>query len=784
VTKEPYEGKRSKAGGRTLSLRAGKPPSPDKQVIVQGVVPPREILLEFIADNPDRASKREIAKAFGLKGDTRVELKDVLREMEDEGLLQKSRKSLTRPGALPPMTVLDITTRDKDGDLIGRPAEWPEESGVAPAVLIRQTSGDRAKSKAPAAGLGDRVLAKIFPNKDRAGPAYTARVVKVVDKHRNAALGVIRMMPEGGARLMPIDRRGEEMQIATADLGDAKDGDLIEADVLRGNRFGLTRAKVLTVIGSVASEKAISMIAIYSHGIPHIFPQAVLNEADAAKPASMVKREDWRDVPLVTIDPADAKDHDDAVYAEPDPSPDNEGGVIVTVAIADVSYYVRTGSPLDREALKRGNSVYFPDRVVPMLPERISNDLCSLREGEDRPALAVRMVFSKEGRKAGHTFHRVMMKSAAKLSYQQAQAAIDGKPDDKSGPLLEPILKPLWSAYEIMKRGRDRRQPLELDMPERKIKLKPDGTVDTVIIPERLDAHKLIEEMMIQANVAAAETLEKKRQPLVYRVHDAPSLSKQEVLREFLASLGIPMAKGGEMRSNSFNGILAKASDTPHQIMVNEMVLRSQSQAVYSPDNIGHFGLNLMKYAHFTSPIRRYADLIVHRALVGSLGLGEGGITPEEEAQLEDIAAEISTFERRAMAAERDTINRLIAHHLAERVGQQFQGRVSGVTKAGLFVALPTYGADGFVPISTLGTDYFHYDESRQALIGERTSLGYQIGDPVDVKLVEAIPLAGALRFEILSEGRKLGIATRSFHKSGRGRGPKKPGTRPPRRGR
>lgn len=784
MTREPHEGKRLKAGGRTLSLRAGKPSSPDSRVIVQGVVPPREILLEFISDNPDRASKREIAKAFGLKGDTRVELKDVLRDLEDEGLLQKNRKSLARPGALPPMTVLDITTRDKDGDLIGRPAEWPEDMGAAPAVLIRQSSGDRGASKAPAAGLGDRVLAKIFPNKDRAGPAYTARVVKLIDKHRNSALGVIRMMAEGGARLMPIDRRGEEMQIASDDLGTAKDGDLIEADVLRGNRFGLTRAKVLTVVGSVATEKAISMIAIYSHGIPHIFPQTVLDEANSAAPASMVKREDWRRVPLVTIDPADAKDHDDAVYAELDPSPDNEGGVIVTVAIADVSYYVRTGSPLDREALKRGNSVYFPDRVVPMLPERISNDLCSLREGEDRPALAVRMVFSHEGRKVGHTFHRILMKSAAKFSYQQAQAAIDGKPDDKSGPLLEPILKPLWHAYAVMKRGRERRQPLELDMPERKIKLKPDGTVDTVIIPERLDAHKLIEEMMIQANVAAAETLEIKRQPLVYRIHDAPSLSKQEVLREFLATLGIPMAKGGQMRSNSFNGILAKAVDTPHQTMVNEMVLRSQSQAVYSPDNIGHFGLNLMKYAHFTSPIRRYADLIVHRALVGSLGLGEGGIKPEEEAQLEDIAAEISTFERRAMAAERDTINRLIAHHLAERVGQQFEGRVSGVTKAGLFVALPTYGADGFVPISTLGTDYFHYDESRQALIGERTSLGFQLGDTVDVKLVEAIPLAGALRFEIVSEGRKLGIATRSFHKSGRGGGARKPGTRPPRRGR
>ncbi|MQY48284.1 ribonuclease R [Rhizobiales bacterium RZME27] len=738
--------------------------------IVHGAVPPREVLLEFIADNPDRASKRDIAKAFGLKGETRVELKDLLRDLESEGLLKKDRKALSRPGALPPVTVLDITTRDKDGELIGRPAEWPEDAGAAPAVLIRQGSEKRGKGKVAIAGLNDRILAKIFPNKDRSGPAYTARVIKVIDKRQNASLGVIRMMAEGGARLMPIDRRGEEMQISADDLGNAKDGDLIEADILRGNRFGLTRAKVLNIVGSVASEKAISMIAIYAHGIPHIFPQSVMNEAEAATSADMSKREDWRALPLVTIDPADAKDHDDAVYAEPDTSPDNPDGVIVTVAIADVSWYVRTGSELDREALKRGNSVYFPDRVVPMLPERISNDLCSLREGEDRPALAVRMTFSKEGRKAGHTFHRIMMKSTAKLSYQQAQAAIDGKTDDKTGPLLEPILKPLWHAYEVMKRGRDRRQPLELDMPERKIILKSDGTVDKVIIPERLDAHKLIEEMMIQANVAAAETLEKKKQPLVYRIHDGPSLAKQEVLREFLATLSIPMAKGGQVRANSFNGILANAADTPHQVMVNEMVLRSQSQAIYSPDNIGHFGLNLMKYAHFTSPIRRYADLIVHRGLVGSLGLGEGAITAAEEAQLEDIAAEISTFERRAMAAERDTINRLIAHHLSERVGQEFEGRVSGVTKSGLFVSLPTYGADGFVPISTLGRDYFIYDEAHQALIGDKSRLGYQLGDSVDVKLVEAIPLAGSLRFEMISEGRKIAAGTRSFHKAGRQR--------------
>ncbi len=768
------------SGNRKSRRAEGAAKAKETGAIIHGEVPSREVLLQFITDNPDRASKREIAKAFGLKGDTRVELKQALRDLENDGLVNKTRKSLARPGALPPVTVLDITTRDKDGELIGRPAEWPEDAGAAPAVLIRQSSSDRSKGKAPVGGLGDRVLAKIFANKDRSGPAYTARVIKVIDRQRGAVLGVLRMMGDGGARLMPIERRGEEMQVDAADIGEAKDGDLVEVEVSRAARFGLTRARVLNIVGSVASEKAISMIAIHAHGIPYVFPQSVIAEAEAAEAASMSHREDWRQVPLITIDPHDAKDHDDAVYAEPDASQDNPGGVIVTVAIADVSYYVRPKSALDREALKRGNSVYFPDRVVPMLPERISNDLCSLREGVDRPALAVRMVFSAEGRKVRHTFHRIMMKSAAKLSYQQAQAAIDGKPDDKAGPLLEPILKPLWAAYAILKRGRDRRQPLELDMPERKIILKEDGTVDRVFVPERLDAHKLIEEMMIQANVAAAETLEAKRQKLVYRIHDAPTLAKQEVLREFLATLGMSLVKGGNMRSNSFNGILAKAEGTPHQIIVNEMVLRSQSQAIYSPENIGHFGLNLMKYAHFTSPIRRYADLIVHRALVGSLGLGEGGITQEEEASLEDIAAEISTFERRAMAAERDTVNRLVAHHLAGRIGEDFQGQIGGVTKSGLFISLPQFGADGFIPVSTLGRDYYIYDEAHQALTGEKSGLGYQLGDTVEVRLVEAVPLAGALRFEMLSEGRKMPVGARSFHKAG-GRGRKQPGTRPPR---
>nr|WP_245304334.1 ribonuclease R [Hoeflea olei] len=751
-------------------------------------MPDRDTILRFLAENPDRASKRDIAKAFGLKGDTRTELKALLRELEDEGLIERDRKMLRRPGSLPAVTVLEITQRNTGGDLVARPAEWLEDHGAAPVVTVRQSNAGRArgKSRTPsvAAGIGDRVLARIFADSHGSKIVYTARIMKILDRRQGLVLGVFRASPEGGGRLMPIDRRGEEYAIEADSVGAARDGDLVEAETARPGRIGLPRARVQAVLGSVDSEKAISMIAIHAHGIPHVFPDEVIRAAEAAKPAPLSGgREDWRDVPLVTIDPYDAKDHDDAVYAEEDPSPDNPGGIIATVAIADVSWYVRPGSALDREALKRGNSAYFPDRVVPMLPERISNDLCSLREGEDRPALALRMVFTAEGRKIGHRFHRVMIKSAAKLSYQQAQAAIDGHPDDKTGPLLAPVLKPLWNAYAVLKRERNRRQPLDLDMPERKILLTPEGKVDKVIVPERLDAHRLIEEFMIQANVAAAETLEKRRQPLIYRVHDQPSLAKQEVLREFLGTIGLSLARGAAVRASAFNGILARAAGEPHQIMVNEMVLRSQSQAIYSPENIGHFGLNLMKYAHFTSPIRRYADLIVHRALVGSLGLGEGAITPAEESALEDIAAEISTTERRAMAAERETVDRLIAHHLAGRLGEAFDGRISGVTKSGLFVSLPQFGADGFIPVSTLGLDYYIYDEAHQALTGDRTGLGYRLGDAVEVKLVEVIPLAGSMRFEMLSEGRKMPAGTKSFHKSGKTRrgGAKKPGTRPPR---
>ena len=722
-------------------------------------LPSREDLMAFIATRGGKTDKREIARAFHVKGDERIALKRMLEELEDEGVVNRRGKTLGRVGHLPDVTLADVTGRDSDGELIAEPADWDEdESGTIPKILVVTSASGRKPGVAP--GVGDRVLIRVERIEDaRPGePAYQGRVIKLLSKPSARIIGVFRALPDGSGRLVPVVKRevGRELVIAQENTEGAKDGDLVAADILKQTRhYGAPTARVRERLGSLKSEKAVSLIAIHSHAIPHVFSRDAEAEAEAAKPATMRSREDWRDLPLVTIDPVDAKDHDDAVHAEPDRDPANPGGHVVVVAIADVSSYVQPGSALDATALDRGNSVYFPDRVVPMLPERISNDLCSLRELENRPALAVRMIFDAHGNKRRHTFHRVMMRSAAKLSYQQAQSAVDGAADDKTGPLLDPVLKPLWAAYAALKAARDDRGPLDLDLPERKLVLKADGSVDRVVIPPRLDAHRLIEEFMIQANVAAAETLESKRTPLVYRVHDAPSVEKLEALRELLKTLDIELAKGN-LRPAHFNRILERVDGSEQANLVNEVVLRTQAQAEYAAENYGHFGLNLRRYAHFTSPIRRYADLIVHRALIRALDLGRDGL-PEDVTvqQLNEVGARISAAERRAMAAERETIDRLIAHHLADRVGASFTGRIAGVTRSGLFVKLDETGADGFVPASTLGADYFAHDEAARALVGAATGESYRLGDHVEVKLVEAAPVAGALRFEMLSEGRQ-----------------------------
>ncbi len=730
---------------------------------VGGELPTRKQVLEFIKGSEQKVGKREIARAFGIGGGGRIALKRLLAEMAHDGSLSGNRREMRPKGGLPPVAVLDITGRDREGDLYGIPIVWEEPDEERPRVLL--VDGKPKGAHEAEVGIGDRVLARIttLETADVAGYRFEAHVLKRLPKEKRRLLGIFRadttrekargtFVKAGGGTIEPIDRKElRSWRIAPGDEASAKDGDLVRFDLAAKGRTHSPQARILESLGNPDDQRQISLIAVHAYGIPDDFPEGVIAETQALTQAQLGSRTDLRQVPLLTIDPVDARDHDDAVFAEDDPDPANPGGFRVLVAIADVAHYVRPGSRLDREAQLRGNSVYFPDRVVPMLPERISNDLCSLRELEDRPCLAVRMTFDRDGEKRGHSFMRAMMRSAAKLSYQEAQAAIDGAPTEKCLPLMETALRPLWRAYAALSKARDAREPLDLDLPERKIKLDKDGRVADVLIPERLAAHRLIEEFMIQANVAAAETLEQKKGAVVYRVHDAPSQEKLKALREFLETIDLKLPPAGDLRPGAFNKILAKAKEMPVPELVNEVVLRSQAQAIYDTGNIGHFGLNLRRYAHFTSPIRRYADLLVHRGLIAALGAGDDGMPDDARSGLKPIAQQISEAERRAMMAERETIDRLIAAHLADRVGAKFAARIGGVTRSGLFVRLKDTGADGFVPISSLGDEYFQHVEAAHALVGARSGGAYRLGDAVEVRLVEAIPSAGALRFEMIT---------------------------------
>ena len=731
--------------------------------------PSKDDLIAFIGERPGKIGTREVARAFGMKNADRVILKRILRELSDEGRIERRRRKLHRPGTLPHVVLADVAARDADGELLAVPTEWDEaEHGPPPKIRIHV--GRRARMQ-EVVGIGDRALLRIQESGEEDDAVrHRGRVIKLIDRARSRVLGVFRARRGGGGRIEPIDKRqlGQEIAIASGAEADAQDGDLVAVEVIaRRSGYGLAGGRIKERLGALATERAVSLIAIHAHSIPHVFPAAALAEAEAAAPAALGSREDWREFPLITIDPADAKDHDDAVHARYDVDPKNPRGFLIDVAIADVAHFVRPGSALDREALLRGNSVYFPDRVVPMLPERISNDLCSLRPGADRAALAVRMVVGADGRKRSHSFHRVMMRSVAKLSYVQAQAAVDGWPDGTTGPLLAPVLEPLYAAYRCLKRARDDRAPLDLDLPERKIVLTAHNTVDRVVTPERLDAHRLIEEFMILANVSAAETLERARVPLIYRVHDEPEPERVNALREFLQTLDILLPKGGALRAAQFNRVLERVKGREVEKLVNEVVLRTQAQAEYAAENYGHFGLNLRRYAHFTSPIRRYADLIVHRGLIHALKLGDGALPQTQDvATLAEIGAQISATERRAMKAERETFDRLLAHFLADRIGATFDGHISGATRAGLFVKLDDTGADGFIPARTIGSDYFRYHEDRHALIGDHSGETYRLGDRVSARLVEAAPVAGALRFELLSEGRQSAVRTRRSARS------------------
>jgi ribonuclease R len=599
----------------------------------------------------------------------------------------------------------------------------------------------------PALGKGDRFLGRLTvdPTQDH---SHTARIIRRIGENPQRILGVFRIDSEGG-RVLPIDKGADKQwTVAEGATGGAKDGELVEAEQSGPKgRMGLPKARIVARLGDPTAPRAVSLIAIHQHGIPDHFPDDVVAEADAAQPAPLDTRTDLRDMPLVTIDPWDARDHDDACYVE---THDN-GDMTIWVAIADVAHYVTPNSDLDREARKRGNSTYFPDRVVPMLPDTLSGDLCSLHEGVERACLAVAMRIDADGTKISHQFHRALMKSVASLNYEQVQDAVDGHPDDKAAPLVTDVIAPLYAAYAALKKARALRQPLELDLPERQIVLNDDGKVTSVNFKDRLDAHRMIEEFMVLANVAAAETLIDKKTSLLFRVHEEPTPEKLEALREVANASGLQLAKGQVLQTAHLNRLLAQARDTDHAELVNISTLRSMTQAYYFPENFGHFGLALKAYAHFTSPIRRYADLIVHRALVAAHGWGRDGLSPWDIEHLSDTAKQISDTERRSMVAERDTTDRYLAAFLSERIGVEMPGRIAGVAKFGVFVKLDETGADALVPIRTLGSEYFDFDADSQTLTGSNTGIVIGLGQRVVVKLSEATPVTGGLTAELIS---------------------------------
>jgi ribonuclease R len=716
-------------------------------------LPNRQQILEFIRGSDVPVGKREIARAFGIKGADRIPLKAMLKELEREGEIDRGRhRRMAAPGTLPEVTVLSVLGPDSDGELLAAPSEARAGDGEEPPRIF--LIPDRPAK--PALARGDRVLARLRRLDD---DSYEARVIRRLDAVPPRIVGVFERAGDGTGRIRPAGRKARsEFRVSSADAGGARPGEIVLAQALPGTRLGLPHARVVERLGPHGGPRSASLLAIHEHDIPTGFDAEAQALAAAAEPVGLAGRTDLRAMALVTIDGEDARDFDDAVLAEPDSDPKNPGGFVLWVAIADVGHYVRAGDALDRAAYWRGNSVYFPDRVVPMLPEALSNGLCSLKPREDRGCLAVRLVIDAEGHKLRHRFLRGLMRSAARLTYDQAQAAADGRPDEATAPLIQGVIQPLYGAFRALLAARQRRGTLDLDLPERRILLDERGDVRRIEPRSRLDSHRLIEEFMIAANVAAAETLERLRRPCMYRVHDAPDAAKIEALREFVATLGFNLAKGQVLRPKMFTHLLERAKGSPFAEMIHELVLRSQSQAVYSPTNIGHFGLALARYCHFTSPIRRYSDLLVHRALIDGCRLGDGGLPPDAEERFEAIGGHISTTERRAAAAERDAGDRFVAAFLAARVGEILAGRITGVTRFGLFVRLEDTGADGLVPIATLPSDFYDHDERSHALVGRRWGAVYSLGERVRVRLVQAEALTGGLLLELVEgEGEGAG---------------------------
>jgi len=707
-----------------MSTRDGAPPTDPEgereSKKYEFPVPSREAVIALLTERGELLSFDDIAQALGVTGERDLEaFSRRLRAMQRDGQLLRNRRDLY---GLP--RKMDLVRGRVTGHADGFGFLIPDDQGAdlfLPPREMRQILH------------GDRVLARVTGVDSRG--RRTGAVVEILERGQKNVVGRY-VAADGMGFVAPSDKRlSQDIAIPAGAQAGAKDGQIVVAEIVqlptyRSGPIG----RIVEVLGDHMAPGMEIEVAIRSHDIPQQWPKEVLDEAGKFPPQvderDSAGREDLRGLELVTIDGEDARDFDDAVYCEK-----NGKGWRLIVAIADVSNYVRPGSALDDEAYRRGNSVYFPQQVIPMLPEVLSNVLCSLNPHVDRLCLACEMAISARGEIKQYRFFEAVMHSAARLTYTKVAAMLvaGDKALRREYADLVPRLEDLHALFKVLHAARQRRGAVDFDLPETRIVFDPQRKIERIVPTERNDAHRLIEECMLAANVSAAEFLKKNKVPAPYRIHEGPTAEKLADLREFLFELGLSLGGGDSPQATHYAKLLAAVARRPDARLIQTVLLRSLSQALYSPDNIGHFALGFENYTHFTSPIRRYPDLLVHRAIKGILQRRPQRISLERSREQGEHC---SMTERRADEATREVVRWLKTEYMSDRVGEEFDGIISGVTSFGVFVELNEVFVDGLIHITALGNDYYHFDPARHRLIGERTRGIYRLGDAIRVKVV------------------------------------------------
>ncbi|WP_437882665.1 ribonuclease R [Pseudomonas sp. LRF_L74] len=730
-------------------------------------IPSRELILSHLSERGSPASREELVEEFGLSTDEDLEaLRRRLRAMERDGQL-----IYTRRGTYAPVDKLDLirgrVSGHRDGFGFLAPDDGSDDLFLSPAQMRLVFDGDR-------------VLARVA-GFDRRGRREGA-IVEVIERAHESIVG--RYFEEAGIGYVEADnpKIQQEVLVTPGRTAGAKIGQFVEIKITHWPtaRFQ-PQGDIVEVVGNYMAPGMEIDVALRSYDIPHVWPEAVVKEARKLRPQveekDKEKRVDLRHLPFVTIDGEDARDFDDAVYCEKNSGRWKlfSGGWKLYVAIADVSHYVRVGSPLDEEAQKRGNSVYFPERVIPMLPEELSNGLCSLNPHVDRLAMVCEMSISKSGEMLDYQFYEAVIHSHARLTYNKVSYMLE-QPKSSEGKALRdeyaevlPHLKQLYSLYQVLLAARHERGAIDFETQETRIVFGSERKIAEIRPTQRNDAHKLIEECMLAANVATARFMQDHEIPSLYRVHDGPPPDRLEKLKAFLGELGLSLGKGKDGPTpKDYQRLLQSIRERPDYHLIQTVMLRSLSQAVYTADNNGHFGLNYEAYTHFTSPIRRYPDLLVHRAIrsvirsrretkhvqrAGAASMPKARIYPYDEAALEQLGEQCSMSERRADEATRDVVNWLKCEFMRDRVGETFEGVITAATGFGIFVELRDIYVEGLVHVTALPGDYYHFDPVHHRLSGERSGRSFRLGDSVSVKVMRVDLDERKIDFE-LAEGK------------------------------